>query len=396
MKNLKNPKRFLKLLLPLIFSIFMSPLLAQPHLCNDPCPPGPIQNKIINLCKFSWVGTLNCPGSPPMPYSLTDEPFVFVMIDYRLRTCNGVTSVIIEDYVYMDIRDYWINNFYPGCTAAPSIASAIAASGCPYPDPSSPSLMKQAVRDAVNQLLVDLNIPQSFMEVYFKGACYSMVKLSFPNGAFFVGTPDDLGHIDTTFLSAGSTVSQRIPCNDACCKVTFEQKIITLANGETTSTYRAISYEGDGPSCDIQPLPDYNLYNPKIEATMIDPVTGGTISVTGNVVGQEPCELTCPQYCLGQHPEVFARTTLKTDLISKEAPLQFSANPTLVNNYIRFASNQPITKVLVYDMSGKIIMNISSLDNDSELNTSELKTGPYFVTVFFAGNDVKTVKILKQ
>jgi hypothetical protein len=389
MKKLKNPSGFFKLLLAGILSIFMSRGFAQPHLCQDPCPPGPLMSKTIDLCKFNWSGTVN-----GFPDNLTNAPYVFVIINYRLRTCNGVTSVVIEDYVYVDNRDYWINNCFAGSVVQPPIASAIAGNPCLYPDPASANDIKQAVKDAIQLLLADLAIPQSYLDVYFKGACYSMVKLIMPAGSFWAHEPDDLGRRDTTFFSGNTTVQQRIPCNDACCKVTFQIKVITLANGETTYTYKAISYEGDGPSCDMQPLPDYNAYNPKLEATMFDPVTGQTITVNGMFAGQEPCQLTCPQYCYSGPPTA-AKTTIATDLASVDAPLEFSASPTLVNNFIRFKSNKPILKILVYDVTGRIVMNSSVLDNSNELNTSELKKGPYFITVYFTGNESKNVKILK-
>lgn len=344
---------------------------AQSHLCDDHCPPGPMQWTTITLCDATH------PGPPP-----ETGPTVFVMIGYRIRTCNGITSIIIDNYVVVDNRNYLTSL---GFIVNPS---------CTIPNPMSSADLKQASTDAINQLIGQIGNPsQGNYEVYFKGACYSLVQLSFPDGAFFPGTPHDLGQIDTFYVSSGSTVTQAIPCNDVCCKVTYQWKVVTLSNGETISRWVPISYEGDGGNCENQPMPDYNSYNPKLEATIFDPNTGQYTTVTGTVVNQEPCELTCPRFVASPPPSPL--TSIKIDLSKADANIQLSASPIPFSNFIQITSNKPLTKIVIYDMKGRKVMTLNKLEN-GEINTSELKEGVYFIQVYFDNNNVKSLKVIKQ
>lgn len=384
MKYPNKLRSLCKLLLPIIFVLMIKPAIAQDDLCKDPCPPGPEQSIIINLCKFHWAGKVFEPATGDSISDTLNEAYVFVIINYRVRNCNGVTSVIIDDNVYVDNSDMWINHTYPWTTPVPSIQDAIAASPCKYS-------AQDAIAVATQKLLDSLNLPQGTMEATFRGSCYSFVKLKFPDGSFWT-QPTDYGTVDTVFFSSGSNIGQRIPCSDVCCKVKYKVETIKLENGQTESTYVAISYSGDSLGCLKQDLPDYSKYPNKLTATIRDPNTGATHTVEGTPIGQEPCKLSCPEYCLA-HQEY--RASINTGLSSQETPLEFSAIPTLVNNFVRFKSSLPLQKVLVYDMSGKIVLNIKRLENN-EINTSELKSGVYFLQAYFSENEVKTVKILKQ
>ncbi|MDP1725821.1 MAG: T9SS type A sorting domain-containing protein [Bacteroidota bacterium] len=406
MKTIKNSKSLIKLLFVGIFALFINSAIAQPNLCPDPCTTGPLIWETIPLCKFSNTISWYNPGPPPGggTETFTDVPFVFVMIAYRIRDCGGIKSIIIDDYVFVDSRDYWNNTWLTlwggaGAVTSPipgvDIIPAAYISGCTYPDPPTAASMNLAVTDAINKLLTKFGNPaQSDYDIYFKGACFSLVTLSFPNGAFFVGTPDDLGHVDTMYVSAGSTVTQSIPCSDKCCKVSYRWKVITLENGETTSRWVVVSTEGDEAGCEQQPMPDYNTYTPKLEAKIFDPITGTYNTVNGTFVSQEPCELTCPRFLAPPPPES-PGTSVKTDINGKDVHLELSAIPIPFNNFIRITSNNTITKVVVYDMSGKKVLITSKLEN-GELNTSELKTGVYFVQVHFPNNMVKSIKVIKQ
>lgn len=298
-----------------------------------------------------------------------------------MRNCNGITSIIIEDYIVIDSRGYF-NSLTPPCITNPAT--------CTIPDPMSANDLKQAAVVAINRLIGKVGNPlQGNHEVYFKGACYSLVKLSFPDGTFFTGVPDDSGKIDTFYLSSNTIVTQAIPCNDVCCKVTYNWQIVTLNNGETISKWVPISFEGDGGDCQSQPIPDYNNYPNKIEAQFPG---GGT--VTGSIISQEPCELTCPRF-FAPPPPLSTLTSVKTDLVNIVEKIQLSANPIPFNNFIQISSNKPILKAIVYDMKGKKILSTSKIEN-GELNTSELKEGVYFIQVHFEDNIVKSLKVIKQ
>lgn len=365
MKTLIKKSIFLTLLLIVVSFIFKAN--AQPHLCNDPCPPGPLKWDSITLC----IATC----SPDTGAS------VFVWIGYRIRECNGDTSIIIEDYVVIDSRTY-LNSLNPPCITDPM--------ACNIPDPMSANDLKQASVDAINRLIGKVGNPsQGNYEVYFKGACYSLVKLSFPDGTFFAGVPDDSGKIDTFYLSSNTIVTQVIPCSDVCCKVTYKWQVVTLSNGETISKWVPISFEGDGGNCENQPIPDYYSYPNKLEAQIPG---GGTVN--GTLISQEPCELTCPRF-VAPPPPLSTLTSVKTDLVTNVEKIQLTASPIPFNNFIHISSNKPILKVIVYDMKGKKVLSTSKIEN-GELNTSELKEGVYFIQVHFADNNVKSLKVIKQ
>ncbi|MBC7383298.1 MAG: T9SS type A sorting domain-containing protein [Bacteroidia bacterium] len=390
-----------KLLLSLgMFAVLISCALAQPNLCKDDCTEDSLKTMTIPLCTFT--NTVNY--TPPINGNeiITDAPFVFVIINYRIKTCpGGIKSVIIDDYVFVDNRDFWEtvwgNQFLPGCVISnPTIIPPPATLGCIYPAPPTTNSMKAAVADAITKLLNKEGITTQAggYDVFFKGACYSLVTLSFPNGAFFAGVPNDLGHIDTFYVSAGSKVSQNIPCNDVCCKVTYNWVTTTLANGETTSRWKPVSAAGDGGLCEIQPFPDYNIYPKKLQAKIYDPATGLYNTVTGSFVSQTNCELICP-HILAPPPPDGLIASVKTDKISKDVYIELSAYPIPFNNLLHFTSKEQILKVVMYDISGRKVLSTTSLDN-GELNTSELKVGSYYVQVYLPNNIVKSIKVIKQ
>ncbi len=380
----------------LIIGLFIGIITtAQPHLCDDPCTLGPKLWKTIALCK---VGQIIKFIQPPPPDIIPDEdhtnsPFVFVEIAYRIKTCPvNIESIVIEDYVYVDNRDLWLNHAFDQNQVDPACWPIIPQpmlDNCPYP----PASIQQAITAAINELMSGTINTQSQYEVYFKGACYSLVNLTFPNGSFFIGTPDDAGAVDTFYLSPGSIIAHRIPCNDACCKVIYEWKVITLEEGETISKWVPISYEGDNESCEQSPLPDYNTFPDKLEATIFDSINNTYIKVGGTIVGQEPCELTCPRF-IAPPPEDFG-AKIKTDLTEKESGLIFYANPTLFYDLITINSNIPIQNLVLYDIKGNRVQKKIKLDNNI-LHTEELKEGIYFLQVIFQNNQVRTVKLLKK
>lgn len=355
----------------LFIALFVSiSVKAQPNLCDDPCPPG-IKTWIkIPLCIASS-------GIPPNP--ITTEA-VWVDILYSTRTCNGITSILIDAYTLVDIRN--------------DISSFYSISNCSLSNPISITDIKKGISDAISILVNKLgNISQGTYDVYFKESCASLVQLSFPDSAFFVSAPDDYGMIDTVYVSSNTPIYQSIPCSDVCCKVSFEWQEVTLSNGETVTKLVPVSSEGDGEDCENQPLPDYSSYSNPLILTVYDPITGGYNIVVGEVVNQEPCEVICPRIVTPNQPSSMAK--FKSDLRTKEIDLQLSVGPVPFNNFIDIISNSTIDKIVVYDMNGKKVLNSTNLEN-GKLNTSQLKSGAYYVQVHLSDNIVKSIKIIKQ
>lgn len=254
--------------------------------------------------------------------------------------------------------------------------------------------IQSAITEAITRLVNQTRASsRRDYEVSFKGSCFSLVTLTFPDGAFFVGTPDDAGTVDTFNLSAGSMITQKIPCNEVCCKVSYRWQKTSLINGQTISRWTPISFEGDSDDCANQPAPDYNSFSSQLEATVYDPLTGQYNTVKGSLVSQTACELICPRI-MAPPPPINSLTSVKTDKNNKDENLQLSASPIPFNDFIKITSNQVIAKAVFYDLKGRKVLTISKIEN-GEINTSELKEGVYYIQVYFEGNQVRSLKVIK-
>jgi hypothetical protein len=350
-------------------------------LCEDPCPPGPLLWMTIPLCDFTYTPYIN--GAPQMDETVV---YVFVEIAYRIRTCGNDVTFIIEDYVYVDDRDYV-------GSLDPLFASLIAANiDCVWPNPGTPNSIRDAIADAISKFLNNVGNPTvGDYDVFFKGSCNSLVFLRFPSGAFITSTPDDLGRIDTSYFNSSSTIAQPIPCSDACCKITYHWQMVTTNNGETISKWVPKSGTNNNDICEPG-MPDYDLYANKMTAQVWDPISGTYITVSGTMINQEPCAPICNSI-LGTLPPGFT-ASIKSDVSAKYSHIELIASPVPFNNFIKIDCNIEVKGVVVYDMSGRKVMEENSLEN-GELNTSELKNGVYFLQVHFPSNIVKTIKVIK-
>jgi hypothetical protein len=254
--------------------------------------------------------------------------------------------------------------------------------------------IQSAITEAINRLVNQTRASsQRDYEVFFKGSCFSLVELSFPDGAFFTSTPDDAGKVDTFFVSSGSTIVQKVPCNDVCCKVNYRWEKTSVINGETISKWVPKSFEGDSEECVTQTPPDYSSFTPQLEATIYDSINGQYNTVTGSLVNQTACELICPRFTASP-PPFNSLTSVKTDRINKDESLQLSASPVPFNDYIKILSDKTILKVVMYDIKGKKVLTSTKIEN-GEINTSELKEGVYYLQVYLEGNQVKSLKVIK-
>jgi hypothetical protein len=355
---------------------------SQPNLCDDPCPPG---NKLWHtqeLCNVSYQPV----GSPP-----TDPPIkvitVFVEIAYRVRTCNGVTSYIIEDYVFVDARNYLV-------TLDPNLATQINIStSCPYPNPPTASSINAAIDEAISKFLEGVGNPAvGNYDIYFKGSCNSLAILNFPDGTFFTSSPNDLGRVDTFYLNSASTITQSIPCNDACCKRSYNWQMVTLKNGETISKWMPVSAEGGEENCENSVAPEYSTYPNKITGKKFDQ-NGRLIDVTASSYIQGPCELVCPRVLIPPPPDF--TSSIKSDLVKSGNELLLNASPLPFSNFLQLNSNREISKIVLYDIQGNEVLKTNRLENGL-LNTTDLKNGMYFIQVYFPNNIVKTIRVLKQ
>jgi hypothetical protein len=387
-EKIKMKKIIVATLLALIFNTAFS----QQQSCNNSCTIGPTQSYTHVVCSGLFNGAYT-PSGGGAPVSITNlkVDYVFVVVTYNIITCpNGRSTIQIVGTCFIDHRSFlsggiWVSGplgeYCPGTLSPPT-------STC-----TTPTIL-QAQLDAINGLVVSFGLSAD-VDVYFKGSCNSMVQIEWPQGSYnnyTVTTETTSGSTTGTLrVELSNTTSYvSVPCDEACCMVTFKYKIRQTSQGYTESYY-VPTYSPVPNDCASNPIPNYASYPDKPSAYIDDPILG-TTQVFGTVVGQTPCEPICNRYMAPPSPSTF--TTSNNELNNKQIPLEFSANPTVINDYLKFTTNKTIAKIMVFNTAGKKVMNINSPENN-EINTSELKQGAYFVQVYFTDNNVKTVKVVK-
>lgn len=382
---MKN-KTYLITILILLFAINSN---SQTTVCENTCTYGSTQTYTKSYYNFKFTG-------PLAPYCSTtvvniNEESIFVSIDYRLATCNGQTTYIIDNIIFIDNRDYYENlyNCLPCNFFMTSTSAAYSLLGGLMGNPVAKTDMYACVKDAINSL-VNSSGATFGVDILINGSCLSLVTLSFPDGSFIPQPPGDNGVNRDIHLTHNSVVEQLIPCNDVCCKVRYEYTITLLENGLTEGKLVPYSYEGGQTAeCEAQNVPDYDTYINKTTAQILDPATGNYVTISGTRTGQGQCELLCSDFDNFCYSPMFISTGVKSNV-----PLILTANPTIINNFIHFTSNAEIEKIIVYDALGKKILTSNKLENNN-LNTSEFIDGIYYVQVYITEKQVKTIKVIK-
>ena len=73
----------------------------------------------------------------------------------------------------------------------------------------------------------------------------------------------------------------------------------------------------------------------------------------------------------------------------------FRYYPNPVKDALNFESQEVINQVVVYNIMGQQVKNVTPEVSDAEINMSDLKSGVYFIKVSI-NNKEKTFKILKD
>ena len=335
------------------------------------------------LCIFN-SGPIPRPYPPPEDGTYPDTlegPCVIVQVNYTVVTCGSDKSIIINDGVLIDYQNYW--RYIDLWISPDSIYTNLNT--CSY------GPIRQEILNSITKLVNKIGGGTSIYTVKFKSSCASLVKLSWPAGAFF-DQPGGDGSPPLRIQLDRATSYALLPCDaPSCCEIKYKSYMIVTENGYTESRLRP-AYVTGGEGCEGAPLPDYNNWPNKPQASLLDPA-GNLVTVNADLREQEPCKPNCN---MADAPPLNQGFT--TDLKENKnnlAKLELTANPTLFNAFIRFSSSSSIKKVIVYDMSGKKVISTTHLEND-ELNTIELKPGVYFIQVYVSDNIVKTIKVAKQ
>jgi hypothetical protein len=393
-KNNKMKKITTYLLLWALIALGFNSVTAQNPDC-EPCQPGTIKQVIIPLCYYEWNGQLLDPLNNCQPQAINTqlgpEPFVFVILNIREVTCNGVFKEYIEDAVFVENGNFWDNYYYNnGCN---QIISNQNNFGCPYL-PLTPHSIKQAIADAIAQYVGSSNIDSYlYKEVVVKGSCYSLVKVEWPEGAFYDQPTGDSSASQRIYIGNSESFT-RIPCSDACCLLKMQR--IEIVDGNGITTYKWTNIGVDPPTieiCEVMPLPDYNSYNPKPNASMIDPITGEIITIEGTFISQEMCEAICPTIVQSNG---FFKTTFTTDLVeAKTKQIQLTASPIPAKNVVTFNTDMKIKAIKVYDSAGRRVYKDAKLI-ENKLDISSWNAAQYYIQVILENDEVKTLKILKN
>jgi hypothetical protein len=326
---------------------------------------------------------------------------VKVILVYRIQYCpDGTQSLIIDDYVYMDLRQYWETVFLRynqfGSSTGHNIVSlnvVPANINCDYDISLEPvtewhRIMTSAVDEAIDRLLLDVGITtQGNYTVIKKGTCWSKVEVELPVGSFILSNPDDNNStVIRTVGIGGADIVQYIPCNDNCCKSQYSWTEVELLNGSTRWLWKRISVEGDQGSCEQQPLPDYNSYPGRMKAKMIDPNTGDTIDIYGTVKKQDACMQSCD----------YDEPPTTTGFIQKENNEyeELLLIPTSNSEYLNVKTSKEIKTIVVFSLNGQKIENDVKYEHN-QLHISTLKNGIYIARIYFSDNSYKTTQFIK-
>lgn len=207
----------------------------------------------------------------------------------------------------------------------------------------------------------------------FSSGCMSLVTTQWPSGTIVYVTPGgESGGAPTPVDLSGQSNLVLIPCNIVeCC-------IMEIVRGVPTYS-PTVSNECVSGSPDLSKLP-------RITSTDLD---GNVTTYTATVTGSSACQSMC-----GYNAPAIGALTTDVSPINQELSINFSATPTLVQDAITFTTKVDITKVQVYDMQGKKVMD-TTIEN-KQLAVSGLTEGVYFVQVHFADKQVRTIKIYKK
>jgi hypothetical protein len=128
------------------------------------------------------------------------------------------------------------------------------------------------------------------------------------------------------------------------------------------------------------------------------------VTYTGVITNNEPCS----SYC-GPGSNIYYKTDLSGKGMEEEkeaadktgsfmplpGALDFKVEPTLAHESVTFSTTADISKLVIFDMAGKKVMEQTSFDNGT-INISQLQNGVHYIQVHFNTSEIRTIKIMKQ
>jgi len=322
--------------------------------------------------------------------------------------CTTVTTHL--DYLYyagVDPcgNDCYIDVFYTlvTCGAESGIGFSYALFTIPYSPPCVTPFFNSTNLTAwyrlAQQAVLDLypTTNGGIMDWVYPAGCYSDARVDWPNVTcytFYAEGPNK-GKISST-NQLGPNTLELLPCDGQnCC--TFKYTYST-----TTGLYSFVSQSGDLPcTTDLTAMTD--------TLRCLD-INGVLQTYLGTITSHDACHSYCdPSFNLmirTDRPNNKLNNNI--DKISPAVnyldgnvfkpfpnPLDFNLAPTLAHDIITFSDTKEIEKIVIFDVTGKKIMEQSAFDNNT-LNISKLTEGMYNVRVYFNNTGIRTIKIMKQ
>ncbi len=358
----------MKKLLILFFTTcatFLASAQTGPPNCN--CTETSVQKKVEGFyCKFLFTR----PNDEMATIDTVEvDSAIYVGVTYTEVTCGGYTRIRVD---LIHIVSWFLNEYYTNILNGWDDKSPLCADKHPLATASP-----QEWNDWTQKIL-DKLLPKSTATgrvVLYPSGCKALAQVIWPAGSTIYVTPNLDANPNAPLIPVDLNVTQSLmwlPCKPAECCVAE----INNEKGEVT-------IKSDGAGCSATTID----YTQAPQVTTNTP-SGASNTYTGIILSSGPCQSMC-----GANRPI---GLFKTDVNKVDNPLHtnFAATPTLVQDAITFTTEVDITKVQVYDMQGKKVMD-TNIEN-KQLLVSQLKEGIYFVQVHFTDKEVRTVKIYKK
>ncbi|MDP1726035.1 MAG: T9SS type A sorting domain-containing protein [Bacteroidota bacterium] len=221
----------------------------------------------------------------------------------------------------------------------------------------------------------------SNLSFVYPTGCQTIAEVVYPDPSpcyWFVPEGPNQGQI-SSMINFGnpSPVLELLPCEGQnCCQLDYTYS-------PTTGRYTLVNFN----PIQVCPGPPPTIITKDI--TCLD-INGNPVTYTGTVTFPHGCE----SYCSSA-----LNTLFKTSDIKEFKPLpdfiDFKLFPVPAHDFITFSTTKYISKLEIYDVSGKKIIQQSIFDSNN-IDITNLAEGVHFIRIYFNDTSVRSVKILKH
>lgn len=348
----------IQILLILSISLFPNLSNGQPNACD--CEP------VTTLKHFVYVTECSPPDMPINNNSdcgtwdpncmcyITSTPLSAVILEYTETVCGGNIAIVFKSATFF---------------------------GPMYASPTPGNFGNQSRDYPLAQQALLSSLGSANLSFVYPAGCQTVASVTYPDPSpcyYFWPEGPLAGKIQAIVnLGNPSPILELLPCEgENCCRLDYTYDV-------NTHRYTLVNFNP------IQPCPA----NPPTITTKqfhcMD-INNRPITYTGTVTYPRPCE----SYCGAE-----LNTLFKTSKESKFEPLpdfaKFNISPIPAKDNIYFSSTENISKIEIYDMSGKKIEKVFLVEKD-KLNISDLAESTYYVKIYFDNNSLRTIKIIKN